>query len=183
MRKHTLLVVDDEPDVVKSVQDLLRFDYKVLGATRAADALKLIREQPVHVVLTDQRMPEMTGVELLRRAGGECPEAIRIIFTGYADIKAVVDAVNEGQIYRYLTKPWDPDELVATLRQACEHHDQIAGRKRLLLDLRDHLARCQPLLQGLAGGQAEAGTLAQATPGLLARLDRALAAEPGASAP
>ena len=69
--------------------------------------------------MTDQRMPQMTGVELLQRAQEECPEAVRIIFTGYADIKAVIDAINQGQIYRYLTKPWDPDELVAVLRQAC----------------------------------------------------------------
>jgi len=110
--------------------------------------------------MTDQRMPEMTGVELLRRARGEHPESIRIVFTGYADIKAVIDAINQGQIYRYLTKPWDPDELLAVLRQACDHYERLAQRRRLLLDLRDHLNR--------APGQEGAGEL-------LARLDQALA--------
>ena len=63
------------------------------------------------------------------------------MFTGYADIKAVIDAINQGQIYRYLTKPWDPDELVAVLRQACDQYDRLAERRQLLLDLRDHAVR------------------------------------------
>src|SRR5437868_6209348 len=88
-------------------------------------------------------MPEMTGVELLRRARGESPEAIRIVFTGYADIKSVVDAINHGQIYRYLTKPWDPDELSAMLHEACAQYEHMTQRRRLLLDVRDHLTRCQ----------------------------------------
>ena len=95
--------------------------------------------------MTDQRMPEMTGVELLQRARGECPEAVRIVFTGYADIKAVIDAINQGQIFRYLTKPWDPDELVAVLRQGCEEYDRLTERRVLLLDMRDYVNRCQKL--------------------------------------
>ena len=134
--KHTLLVVDDEPDVVKSVQDLLRFDYKVLGATRAADALRLIREQPVHVVLTDQRMPEMTGVEFLRRLRDDYPDTVRLLITGYADIRAVIDAINQGSVYRYITKPWEPEELQAVIREAAERYDLIAERKQLIEELK-----------------------------------------------
>src|SRR6202789_550555 len=84
--RHTILVVDDEPDVVKSVQDLLRLDYRVLGATRARAAMEIMRNDEVHVVMTDQRMPEITGVEFLRQIRGDFPEAIRLLFTGYADI-------------------------------------------------------------------------------------------------
>jgi signal transduction histidine kinase len=134
--KHTLLVVDDEPDVVKSVQDLLRFDYKVLGATRAADALKLVREQPVHVVLTDQRMPEMTGVEFLRQLREQYPDTVRLLVTGYADIRAVIDAINQGNVYRYITKPWEPEELQAVVREAAERYELVAERKRLMEELR-----------------------------------------------
>ena len=134
--KHTLLVVDDEPDVVKSVQDLLRFDYKVLGATRASDALRLVREQPVHVVLTDQRMPEMTGVEFLRQLREQFPDTVRLLVTGYADIRAVIDAINEGNVYRYITKPWEPEELQAVIREAAERYDLVAERKRLMDELR-----------------------------------------------
>src|SRR5256885_10456061 len=130
-RRHTLLVVDDGPDVVKSVQDLLRFDYKVLGATRAADALKLIQEQPVHVVLTDQRMPEMTGVEFLRRLREQFPDTVRLLVTGYADIRAVIDAINQGNVYRYITKPWEPEELQSVIREAVERYELVAERKRL----------------------------------------------------
>jgi signal transduction histidine kinase len=127
--------VDDEPDVVKSVQDLLRLDYRVLTATRAVDGLKILQEQEVHVVMTDQRMPGMTGVEFLHNIRGEHPEAIRLLFTGYADIKAVIDAINAGNVYRYITKPWDPDELQAVIREACERYDLIAERKKLMADL------------------------------------------------
>ena len=135
--KHTILVVDDEPDVVKSIQDLLRFDYKVLGATRATDGLRLLGEQPVHVVLTDQRMPEMTGVEFLRRLREDHPDTVRLLITGYADIRAVIDAINEGNVYRYLTKPWEPEELQAVVREAVERFDLIAERKRLMEELKD----------------------------------------------
>ena len=134
--KHTILVVDDEPDVVKSVQDLLRFDYKVLGATRASDALRMVRENTVHVVLTDQRMPEMTGVEFLRRLRDEYPDTVRLLITGYADIRAVIDAINQGSVYRYITKPWDPEELQAVIREAAERYDLVAERKRLMEELK-----------------------------------------------
>src|SRR4029077_664984 len=115
-------------------------------ANSGAEALEVLRKHPIHVIMSDQRMPEMTGVELLRRSQDECPEAIRIVFTGYADIKAVIDAINQGQDYRYLTKPWDPDELVTVLRQACDHYDRLAERRRLLFDLHDYVNRGQALL-------------------------------------
>jgi len=135
--RHTLLVVDDEPDVVQSVQDLLRLDYRVLGATRAREGLKILQEQEVHLVMTDQRMPEMTGVEFLGHVRGDHPEAIRLLFTGYADIKAVIDAINQGNVYRYITKPWDPDDLQIVIRQAAEQYDLLVERKRLLAELQD----------------------------------------------
>jgi DNA-binding NtrC family response regulator len=158
--KHSILLVDDEPEILFSLRGLLRREYDLHTANSGAEALEVLRKHPVQVIMTDQRMPEMTGVELLRRARGECPGAIRIVFTGYADIKAVIDAVNQGQIYRYLTKPWDPDELLAVLGQACEEYDRAAEGRRLLVDLRDYLAR-SPAQEG--------------TGELLARLERALA--------
>src|SRR6059058_4375458 len=115
-RKHPILVVDDEPEILFSLRALLRRDFEVHTAEGGAQALDVLRQHPVHVIMTDQRMPEMTGTELLTRARGGNPEAIRIIFTGYADLKAVVDAVNRGEIYRYLTKPWDADALVDVLK-------------------------------------------------------------------
>ncbi len=135
-QRHTVLVVDDESDVVASVKDLLRLDYKVLGATRASEGLALLEREPVHVVMTDQRMPETTGVELLAQVRERHPDAMRLLFTGYADIRAVVDAINRGSVYRYITKPWDPDELMAIIREACDRYDLIAERRELLSELR-----------------------------------------------
>jgi signal transduction histidine kinase len=133
--KHCLLVVDDEPDLVHSVQDLLRFDYRVLGATRAADGLKIMDKEEVHIVMTDQRMPEMTGVEFLKKLRQTHPDVVRLLFTAYADIKAVIDAINQGSVYRYIPKPFDPQELQTVLKQAVEHYDLLAERKDLLAQL------------------------------------------------
>jgi signal transduction histidine kinase len=131
------LVVDDEPDVVKSVQDLLRRDYRVLGATRAEEGLQRLREEEVHVVMSDQRMPEMTGVEFLHRVRDEYPGAVRLLFTGYADMRSVIDAINQGHVYRYITKPWDTDELQSLVRAAVDRYELTAERRRLLAALRE----------------------------------------------
>ncbi len=161
--KHPILLVDDEPEILFSLRGLLRREFDLHTAQSGAEALALLQQQPIHVIIADQRMPEMTGVELLQRVQKDYPQAIRIVFTGYADLKAVIDAVNRAQIYRYLTKPWDPDEFREVLHQACDRYDCLTERQRLLLDLRDYLARCQPLLQAqpeLAGpGQALLGRL------------------------
>ena len=133
--RHTILVVDDEPDVVKSVQDLLRLEYRVLGATRASAALEIMAGEEVHVVMTDQRMPDITGVEFLSHVRGDYPEAIRLLFTGYADIRAVIDAINQGNVYRYITKPWDPEELEAIIRQAVERYELLVERRKLMENL------------------------------------------------
>jgi signal transduction histidine kinase len=133
--RHTLLVVDDEAEVVRSIQDLLRRDYRVLGATRAEEGLRLLGTEEVHVVMSDQRMPEMTGVEFLHRVRDEHPDAVRLLFTGYADIQAVMDAINEGHVYRYINKPWNPDDLQAVIKGAVERYELVSERKHLLEEL------------------------------------------------
>jgi DNA-binding NtrC family response regulator len=175
--KHPILLVDDEPEILFSLRGLLRKEFELYTAESGQEALEILHQHPVHVIMTDQRMPQMTGVELLRRVQGDFPEAIRIVFTGYADIKAVIDAVNQGQIYRYVTKPWDPDDLVTMLHQACEHYDRIAERQGLLRDVHEYVVRCQALLPAHPDGQAAQAV--QAGSALLTRLDRALAPEHG----
>jgi DNA-binding NtrC family response regulator len=162
-KKFSILLVDDEPEILFSLQMLLRREFEVYTAPGGAAALEILRQHPVQVIMTDQRMPEMTGTELLRKARGERPEALRILFTGYADVKAVIDAINHAQVYRYLTKPWDPDELRELLHEACEQHERHAERRRLLTEMRDHAGHCPELAQ-----RADAAELR-------ARLDRALA--------
>jgi signal transduction histidine kinase len=134
--KPCLLVVDDEPDLVQSVKDLLRFEYKVLGATRASEGLRLMSAEKVEIVMSDQRMPEMTGVEFLSSLKNTHPDTVRLLFTAYADLTAVIDAINEGSVYRYISKPWVPDELRAVLKQAHEYHELQVERKRLLDEVR-----------------------------------------------
>ena len=133
----TLMVVDDEPEVLRSLQDLFRRDFRVLTFERGTEALEKLREVDPPVILSDQRMPEITGVEFLRRAKAARPDAVRLLMTGYADIKAVIDAINEGNVFRYLTKPSEPDELIAVVRQALEHHDLIVERRRLIAELQE----------------------------------------------
>jgi len=146
----SILVVDDEADVVESIRELLRLDYRVLVATRASEAMSILRDRPIDVVMTDQRMPEMTGVELLHHVRETQPDTVRLLFTGYADVRAVIDAINRGNIYRYITKPWDPEDLQVIVRDAVERHDLIAERQRLLGELQrtnDELLRANAELE------------------------------------
>jgi DNA-binding NtrC family response regulator len=149
--KPSILLVDDEPDILFSLQALLRQDFNVHVAEGGPQALELLARHPVQVIMTDQRMPGMTGVEVLWRSHEICPAAIPIVFTGYADIKAVVEAVNRGHIFRYVTKPWDPDDLVALLKEAVARFDDLAERNLLLSDLRGLVAQGVELAASMTG--------------------------------
>jgi signal transduction histidine kinase len=138
----TLLVVDDEPGVLRSVYDLLRIDYHVLTCQSGAEALEILRASgAIDVIMSDQRMPGMTGVEVLREAREIRPEATRLLFTAYTDIRTVVDAINHGHVFRYLSKPWEPEELEAMVRQAVDHHHLIVEKNRLLAELQETNAK------------------------------------------
>jgi len=130
--EHTVLFVDDEVNILKALQRLLRSEnMNVLCASRAADALDLLDKHPTQVVVTDQRMPEMSGVDFLAHVRERQPDIVRMMLTGYTEMKVAVDAINRGEIYRLITKPWNDDELRATLRQAFDHADLKAEIKRL----------------------------------------------------
>jgi response regulator RpfG family c-di-GMP phosphodiesterase len=126
IKKHTLLVVDDEADVGDSVHDLLRREFTVLKAKSADEGLKLMRDNEVHIIMTDQRMPKVTGVELLKSIRAGHPQAIRMLFTGYTDLDSVIAAINQGHIFRFLKKPWkhrliDQADLLEKLRVELAH--------------------------------------------------------------
>ena len=115
----TLLLVDDEPNILNSLSRLLRREgYQLLTAGSPAEAFVLLAKHTVHVVLSDQRMPEMTGTEFLSRVRQMYPETIRIVLTGYTDLESVTDAINRGAIYKFLTKPWSDDQLREQIRDA-----------------------------------------------------------------
>ncbi len=116
----SLLIVDDEKDNLDALNRLLRQQFAVTVTTSPIEALKLLTKEKFQIILSDQRMPEMTGVELLEKAKSICPDTVRILLTGYTDVESVIGAINRGNIYRYIAKPWDPEDLKITLRQASE---------------------------------------------------------------
>lgn len=180
-KKCPVLLVDDEPEILQSLLGLLRREFELHTAESGEQALEILRQHDIHVIMTDQRMPNMTGVELMGRVKNDYPDAIRMVFTGYADIKAVIDAINEGGLYRYITKPWDPDELVEVLHLAAARYDELVERRQLSQDLQAHLNQAQQLLAPSEKGSSTvaldldhiAGFLANGET-LLARLDQAI---------
>jgi response regulator RpfG family c-di-GMP phosphodiesterase len=126
--KHCLLVVDDEPDVCDSIHDLLRHDYRVLKARNAAEGARLMQEHEVHIIMTDQRMAQISGVELLTRVRARHPRAVRMLFTGYADLEAVIAAINQGHVYQFLKKPWQPEALQLAVREAAVEYDRLVAQ-------------------------------------------------------
>jgi signal transduction histidine kinase len=157
-RRHTLLVVDDEVDVLESLRHLFHRSYRVLTASNGSQAIALLEHEEVHLILSDQRMPGMSGDILLSHARRIQPDAIRMLFTGYADIQAVINAVNEGNIFRYILKPWDATELEGILRQAVGQFELLAERKRLIAELQTANERLTKANEELA----EAGQLKSA---------------------
>jgi response regulator RpfG family c-di-GMP phosphodiesterase len=123
--KHCLLVVDDEPYVGESVHDLLRRKFRILQAQSAEEGCRLMQVNEVHIIMTDQRMPSITGVEFLSRVRVRYPSAIRLLFTGYLDLEAIIAAINQGHIFRFLKKPWEPEELEAAVVEAAAEYDRL----------------------------------------------------------
>ncbi len=138
-----LVVVDDEPGVLESLRDQFRKEFHVRTFASAPEALAALESLEPAVVLSDQRMPEMSGVNFLRQVKRYHPDATRLLFTGYADIKAVVDAINEGHVFRYVEKPWEAEELASVIRQAVQHHDLLVERRRLVAQLQTSNARLE----------------------------------------
>jgi CheY-like chemotaxis protein len=131
-----ILIVDDEEAILETMAFTFEDDYDVLTAASAPEALGLLDTNgPIAAVITDQRMPEMTGVEFLARVCERHPNTTRIILTGYADGDAMVRAINEGHVYAYVTKPWEPDELKQLVHRAVELHKLRMQNERLLDDV------------------------------------------------
>ncbi len=129
--KTKILIVDDDRLVLKALARSLGSEYDVLLSRDGASALMLLQEQTVAVIVSDQRMPEMTGVELLKQARRIQPRAKRILITGYSDREATIAAINEGQIFHYIQKPWEPEELKQVIRQAVERAELERENERL----------------------------------------------------
>ncbi len=125
-KKPRMLVVDDEPDNLDLLFRTFRRDFKVLKAESGVEALEILADDgEVAVIISDQRMPEMKGTEFLSKTVPDFPDTVRIILTGFTDVEDLVEAINAGQVYRYITKPWDPDELKFVVGKASATYDLL----------------------------------------------------------
>ena len=116
--KPRILLVDDEERILRTLTMLLRMQYQVFSTTDGHEALKILQQEKINVLISDQRMPTMIGTELLEKAKNLSPNTVRILLTGYADVEAAMDSVNDGEIFRYINKPWGPKELRDTVADA-----------------------------------------------------------------
>lgn len=131
---HLILVVDDEVSITKSLNRLFRKEgIKIIEANSGFEGLEILKnlEKPVSGIISDQRMPQMTGAQFLQQAKEIVPDAFRILLTGYSDINAIIEAVNKGEIQKYFTKPWNDDDLVMQVRQSLKQYELILENKRL----------------------------------------------------
>lgn len=134
--KHTLLFVDDEKSILTSIKRLFfQDDFEILLAQGAKEGLALLLHHQPSVIITDMRMPEMDGIQFLKAASKICPDAVRLVLSGYADIETIMNAVNEGHIWRYITKPWNDSDLRVTIKNSIAFYEQSTELKKLLEDL------------------------------------------------
>jgi response regulator RpfG family c-di-GMP phosphodiesterase len=141
---YKLLIVDDEIPNIRLLERLFRDDYYCLTASSGEEAINLLDQHEVAVIITDQRMPQMTGIELLKKSADRRPHMVRILLTGYTDLEALVEAVNCGLVYMYVSKPWSNDDLKLRISRAVEHYEQnkqqhslVAANERLSLRLKE----------------------------------------------
>lgn len=133
--KINILYVDDEVNNLVAFKANFRTSYEVFIAESAEEGFKILRNNKIHIIITDQRMPNITGVQFLEEVIKEFPDPIRILLTGYSDIQAVVEAINKGQVYRYIMKPCLMDELKITLTNAYEVYELKEENRELMKSL------------------------------------------------
>jgi len=131
VKKHSLLIVDDEQENINLLKNILGDDYSLYEAVDAGQALQLLRKHEIHMILTDQRMPGQTGVELLEKAREARPDCVRMLITAYPDVNNAIQAINRGHVHRYIAKPFDSVELKLAIQQELEHLDLVRANRRL----------------------------------------------------
>ena len=175
MPDRVILLVDDEPHILNSLKRLLRQEnYSILAATSGREGLELLKAHPVQMVVSDQRMPEMTGIEFLKQVKNGYPDTVRVVLSGYADVMMIVDAINQGEIYRFLTKPWNDDELRVALRQCFNHYDLLQQNKSLLLQITQQNDELKQLNDGLEQAVVDRTRLLQLSQEILRKLPLAV---------
>ena len=151
--KSRILIVDDEEAILETMRFTFEDEYEVFTSIDARQALELLDEHaPIAAVITDQRMPNMTGVEFLAQVYTHHPTTTRIILTGFADMEAILKAINDGHVYAYITKPWEPDQLKQIVMRAVGHHKLTLENARLLSDLRHSKVLLEAVMDRLPTG-------------------------------
>ena len=133
--KANVLYVDDEISNLTAFKAAFRRDFNVFICESAKEGLEILEKNKIHVVLTDQRMPQVTGIEFLKSIIEKFPEPIRILVTGYTDVEVIKEAINSGQVYRYIDKPWTNDKLKMDIDKAVEVYKLREENKQLTIDL------------------------------------------------
>ena len=153
LSKSRILIVDDEEAILETMRFTFEDEYEVFTSPDARQALEILDEnQPIAAVITDQRMPNMTGVEFLAQVYTRHPSTTRMILTGFADMEAILKAINDGHVYAYITKPWEPDQLKQIVMRAVGHHKLTLENARLLTDLRRSKVLLEAVMDGLPTG-------------------------------
>lgn len=144
---YKIMIVDDEPANLRLLERLFRQDYKVITAGSGEEALGLLEQHDTALLITDQRMPNMSGLELLKQTAELRPHMVRMILTGYTDVGTLVEALNSGLVYQYLTKPWSNEELRLTVTRALEHYESVRVRHELEMRNSRLVARLEEIRQ------------------------------------
>jgi len=148
MTTRTLLLVDDEENILRSLERLMRQDgYTILRASSGEAGLDILKQHSVGVIMSDQRMPGMTGVEFLSRVKELYPHIVRLVLSGYTELNAVTDAINRGAVYKFLTKPWEDDLLRENVREAFRFFELAHENTRLVSELEQARAELVRLKQ------------------------------------
>jgi len=142
-----VLYVDDEIHNLNSFKACFRRDFSVFTAQSVTEALKILKEQDIHLIITDQRMPETTGIEFLESIIKDYPDTIRMLLTGYADITAVVDAINKGRVFKYIQKPWEEALLKQTIMEGLALYATNLSKKQIAEKLEENNRQMEFLLR------------------------------------
>src|SRR6266576_3656247 len=142
---YKIMIVDDEPANLRTLLRVFRQDYQVITAESGAEALTLLQQHDVALMISDQRMPQMTGIELMKKTVEVRPQMVKILLTGYTDIGALIESINSGLVYRYLTKPWNNDDLRLTVARALEHYEMMKAKHLLGMENQRLLAMMQEI--------------------------------------
>ena len=153
MTEHTVLFVDDEENILNALKRVLRREnYRIITAASGPEGLKILEGQKVQVVISDQRMPEMSGTEFLTHVMERHPDAVRIILSGYTDVDTITDAINQGHIYKFLLKPWNEDALKMEISRAFDYYDLVNLNKSLhqrVMEQNEELKRYNETLEDM----------------------------------